>query len=368
MQPRIAALVLLASAAAWSMGCGGSSDSTATATAVDSQQVASAQGEIAVAGWQYYQVPQVQDSGGVKSRWSYLSSGPDIFSKARSGDFDVVSVASEAMSGLDALGVLLPIDAHLLPNYKQITPKLRDDPAWKSSDGEVFAIPFSVTPSLTAFDTSRVSVTNRIDDLLKAEFRDGIALYDDPATIGQIAMAQGLDDTQEMTEADLDRAMQLLEELKPNVKTFFLSGEEVQLFNSGSIVVCVGTFGTILAKAIEQNPAIKFNFLAGGSFVNAWAITSDDNLPASLSWIDGTLTPRGQRAIIEASGDYPAVPAAAPALRGLGDPVSEAVGALDLDQLLEREPIFKGYAAEPHGDVVGIEEVTRAWNEYKASF
>jgi spermidine/putrescine-binding protein len=368
MNSRIAALVVSVGVLLGVAGCGGSSGSSSSTPAVSASEVANAKGNLAMAGWQYYEDPSVQDAGPVKTKWTYLSSGPDTITKARSGQFDLVSTASDSIAALAALNVLQPIDTSLITNYDKIAPELRDDPAWRNSDGQVIAVPFSVTPAVDAYDTSRVPVANTLNDLLRPVYANGIALYDDPATVGQIAVAQGVKDTRHLTQAELDRAMSFLEKLKPNVKTFFQSGQEVQLLNSGAVDVVVGTFGTILAAAIKNNPSIRFNSIASGSFPNTWSIGRTNNVPADLNWINRTLTPEGQKAIVKVSGDYPAIPSGLPALRALGDPVSTALSKKTLNQVLKEAPVFHGYSAVSHGDQVGIEDVTRAWDQYKASF
>lgn len=368
MSSRIKVLVAFVSLTLGLAACGGSSGSSSSAPSVSASQVADAKGNLAVAAFQYYEVPDVQDAGPVKTKWTYLTSAPDIITKTRSGQFDLVGGGSDSITGQAAFNVLLPIDTSLLSNYDKIVPVLRDDPEWKNSSGQVIAVPTSVTVALTAYDTSRVPEAKQLNDLLKPTYAKGIALYDDPATIGEIAVAQGVRDTRDLTQAQLDRAMGFLNKLKPNVKTFFHSGEEVQLLDSGSVDVVIGTFGTILAKAVEANPAIKFNYLAEGSFVNLWAIDRPDNYAADLNWINRLLTPAGQRAIVGASGDYPAVPSSLPALRALGDPVDKAISELTLDQVLKAAPIYRGFSPEAHGDVAGIDDLTRAWDQYKASF
>jgi putative spermidine/putrescine transport system substrate-binding protein len=368
MTSRMTALVVFVGLLVGFSACGGSSGSSSSAPSVSASQVADAKGSLAVAGWQYYEVPDVQDAGPVTTKWTYLSSAPDTITKARSGQFDLVSTASDSISSIAALNVLVPIDTEVITNYEDILAPLREDPEWKNPDGETVAVPFSVTAALTAYDTSKVPEAKTLNDLLSPAYADGIAVYDDPATIGSIAVAQGAKDTREMTQDELDRAMNFLDRMKPNVKTFFRSGEETQLFNSGAIDVCLGTFGTVLAPAVENNPSIKFNFLAEGSFVNLWSIDREADVPAALNWINRTLTRNGQSAIVGASGDYPAVPAATSALRQLGDPVSDAMSKLTLDHVLKEAPIFRGFSAEAHGDVVAIDDVTRAWSQYKASF
>jgi spermidine/putrescine-binding protein len=363
-----AALLLVALAVAVA-GCGGGGDAStgASVVSVSAAEVRDAQGTLSVAGWQYYQEPKAQDSAGVSAKWSYLASAPTMITKARTGEFDVVSAEADVMPALKALGVLTPIDASLLANYRRVDPVVRSSSAW-TDEGQTVAVPFSVTPTMTAFDSSKVQEPKTLDDLLKPEFKDGIALYDDPTVIGGVAAAQGVEDTTRMTHEQLEEAIGFLEGLRPNIKTFFQFGEEVPLYERGDIVASIDSFGSVLAKAIEANPAIRFNFLAEGSYLNGWVIPQNADLPAALRWIDGTLSVPGQEAIVATSGDVPAVPAARKALKSLGDPVSTALSDMTVKQLLAEAPPVLGFAAEAEGDVVTIDEVSRAWDEYKASF
>jgi spermidine/putrescine-binding protein len=354
--------------ALFAAGCGDSSSGGSTSEAtVSTAEVRSASGQVEVAGWQYYQDPEVQDAGAVSSKWSYLSTGPDIITKARSGEFDVVDSETSAMAALKTLDVVAPIDTSLLSNYDSIEAGLRASETWKQ-EGKVIGVPFSVTPSMTSFDTSEVQEPKTLDDLLKPEFADGIAIYDDPAVIGGIAMAQGVEDTTKMTHEQLEKVMGFLEEMHPNVKTFYQFGEEIPLYARGDIVASIGSFGSVLAKEIEADPAVEFNFLGEITYTNGWVAPDGADMPAALNWIDRTLTPAGQKSIVENAGDYPAVPAARKYLEALDDPVSEELSRYTLPEVLEMAPELHGYAAEGHGDIVSIDEVTRAWDEYKASF
>jgi spermidine/putrescine-binding protein len=364
----IALAVLVAAAVA---GCGGNdtTDSGTTALpAVTTAEVESASGSIGVAGWQFYEVPEAQDSGSVQSKWSYLNTDNDIITKGRSGEFDVVTASAEAMPALRSVNVLAPIDTSLLSNYDGIEKSLREDEAWKNEAGETVAVPFSVGPSLTVFDSSKVQEPKTLDDLLKPEFKDGIALYDAPAVIAGIATAQGVTNTLDMTHEQLEEAVVFLEELRPNIKTFFSYGEEVPLLNRGDVVATLDSYGTIVSPALENNPAIKFNFLAQVTLVNAFVITNEDNLAASLNWIDHAISVPGEKAIVASAGDFPTVTAAASAVGAEGDPVGAAFRGLGLEEILEQAPIYRGFRPDPEGDYVTIDEITRAWDEFKASF
>lgn len=361
-------LVVLAVLVAACGGGGGDGGDSTTSGSLSAEEVESASGTIKVAGWQFYEIPKVQDSGSVKSDWAYLNTDNDILTKGRSGEFDVITSSAEAMPALKTLGAVVPIDTSLMPNYDKIDKVLREDDAWKDEDGQIVAVPFSIGPSLTVFDTSKVKEPTQLDDLLKPEFRDGIALYDAPATIAGVATAQGVTDTRKMTHEQLEEAMNFLDELRPNVKTFFQFGEEVPLFNRGDIIAAMGSYGTIVSPALEANPAIKFNFLAEVTLANAFSITNESNLPASLNWINNAISVPAEKALVSAAGDYPAEQAAVSAVGTGGDPVGEAFRGLSLDEIVEQAPIYRGFLPETEGDEVTIDEITRAWDEYKASF
>lgn len=366
--PAVLAVVALSLGAA---ACGGddddsSSDSASTLTAADVQN---ASGSIDVVGWQFYEDEAAQDAGAVKSEWSYIATDNDIITGARSADADVLNSSGPQMPPLNALGTLAPIDTGLLSNYEAITSKLRDDSLWQNDDGQVVAVPMGVAPIFLAYNSAEVPEPKTVEDLLDPAYKSSIALFDAPEIIGKIALSQGVEDTTKMTQDELDEAMSFLEQLKPNVKTFNQIGEDAQLFARGDIKVSFSSFGAGLGAIVEENPDIKFNFTGQTTFIDAWSILGDPNNAAALNWIDQTLSKEGQEAIVNVSGDYPVNSAALPALEAIGDPVSKTLSGMTLDEILDAAPPSQGFAAESgDDDVVTLDEATRAWNEYKASF
>lgn len=361
----IAAVSLAVTVAACGSDDGGGS--TSAPTSVSAADVEAASGTIDVAGWQFYETKD-QDAGAVEADWTYFNTDPDILIQAKNGDADVLSGSSSTMEALRALGVPLPIDTAALSNYESIPASLRDDPTWQNADGQVIAVPYAASVAVTAYDTSQVPEPKTLDDLLDPAYADGIGVFDAPDTIAQIAVAQGVEDTTKITQEEFDRAMAFLEQMRPNVKAFFGFGEDVQLFNRGDIVASISSFGSVLSRAVDKNPAIEWNLVGESTYIDAWVLLSDANQAQSLNWIDRTLTTKGQEEIVNASGSYPAVPDAVPALTAFGDPVSTELGKLSFDEILEQAPPARGFAPEADGDVVTIDEATRAWNDYKGSF
>lgn len=348
--------------------CGSDSATSTNTSTISASEVKDASGSIKVTGWQYYEAAKAQDAGAVKATWSYLATDKDLYTKTRGGKFDVASPSSLTIGPLGALGVLRPIDTSLLSNYDVIDPTLANDPIWKNADGQTVCVPFAVSPSFTAYDSADVPVAQNINDLLKPAYKDSIALADDAATIEQFAIAQGVKDTRKMTQAQLQSVMDFLDKLKPNVKTFFQFGEEAQLFSRNDVNVLTPAVGSYLGKAIETTPSIKFNFVAGVSLIDCWAVVGDANEAAALNWINATLSTPGQKAIVKASSSYPVNQAAVPELAKLGDPVSVATAEMSLPEILKEAPISHGFAVKSTGDNVTLDEVTRAWTRYKASF
>ena len=356
-------LALLVSAC----GSDDSSDGGGSTSEASKADVEAAAGTIEVAGWQFYETKD-QNGGAVEAKWNYLNTDPDILTQAKAGEADVLGSSSASMSALNALEALRPINTSALQNYEAIPASLRDDPTWKNADGDVIAVPYAVSVNVTAYDTSQVPEPTALEDLLDPVYEDGIGVFDTPDIIAQVALAQGVEDTTKMTEEEFDTALAFLEEMKPNVKAFFGFGEDVQLFNRGEISLSISSFGSILSRAVANNPAIEWNLVAEATFIDSWSILGQGDEAKALNWIDRNLTVAGQEEIVEASGAYPVVPAAIPALEAAGDPVSTQLGELSLDEILEQAPVARGFAAEADGDVVTIDQATKAWNDYKGSF
>ncbi len=348
-------------------GCGGGSgDDAANTPAVTASQVKESSGEINVSAYSFYEVPKTQNVDGVTAKWAYYNDNEDMLTKIRSGNFDVAQTDSSMVAAVEALNPL-PIQTDLIPNYENISPVFREDEAFKNGAGQVIAVPFASTPELLAWDGDRVSEPSTIDDLLGDEFSAGIGLWDSPDIIQTIAMQQGVKDTRKMTQADLDRVMDYLEKLRPNVKSFYAFGGDARLYMNGSIVASFGSYGTVLSKIIEQKPSVEFRPLA--QWINAWVMPQGSDVAPALKWINNTLSDESQKALVEASGDFPSVPAGLDVMSKSKDPVMRHFAGLSYEDLQEAAPALRGNLPESDDpDVVTTEELIRAWNSYKGSF
>jgi hypothetical protein len=132
-------------------------------------------------------------------------------------------------------------------------------------------------------------------------------------------------------------------------------------------VASFGSFGTVLSKVIEQNPSVEFRPL--GQWINAWVLPQGSDVAPSLKWINNTLSAEAQKSLVEASGDYPSVPAGLEVMTNSKDPVMKSFAGMSYDELQQAAPALRGNVPESDDpNIVTTEDLIRAWNGYKGSF
>ncbi|MBS1862565.1 MAG: extracellular solute-binding protein [Actinobacteria bacterium] len=342
--------------------CGGSSSSSTSGGPTISQaEFKAASGTINVLGWQFYQA-EAQNEGPVKAKWAYINSSAEIPTKTKpEGSFQVFTSNNGQMNQFFAEGRMVPLQTELLTNYHLVDAGLRDDPIWKGEDGKVYAVPLAVTAEVTAWDGSKVPEPKSLTDLLKPEYTGQVALLDDYQTINQLAQGLGLPLPPKLTKNDLGQVTEFMNELKPQVKTFFPFGGEVQLFSRGDIGVAFQSAGSLVLAAQENNKSVRSNFVGSVSFVDALSLLSGGDEAAGLRWINQAFSVKAQEGLAEASFSNPTVDAARHVL-------PPPLNSMSVAELIEKAPAAGSFPVGAEGDAATLEDATKAWDEYKASF
>jgi spermidine/putrescine-binding protein len=340
-----------------SSSTGGSSTSAGGGAQVTAKQVSEASGTINYLGWQFYQVPEM-DSGPVKAHWTYIGNVGQLISAPKLPNaFDVYNPGAGIMPPYFAEKAIAPIPTHLLGNYEKIPAWLRD---YFVFNGQVYGVPLAVTPSMVSFDTARVPPVTSINDLLKPEYKGLIGLYDnDEEVIPAVGRGLGIDLFKPLTHDELTQCMNFLNKLKPQVKTFYETGGEVQLYQNGDIAVAFLTFGSLVTASQKARPKVKYNYLDAINSIDCLSVTPWADLPKSIAWIDHQITVPVQTAIAKHSGANPVVPGASTGLSG--------PGVLPLEKL-KAFPPNPNLPVKESGDVVTEPELQQAWTSYKQSF
>jgi putative spermidine/putrescine transport system substrate-binding protein len=341
--------------------CGGEAEQAGDATAVTRAQVENASGQIRVLNYPIYQQPEL-NAGPVQAEYTETGAASSLISKVRltREGLDMTVSGANIMPQLYPLDRLAAIETSVLSNYDSISSTVSDAPIF-SNDGSVYAVPFAVSVGFAAWDSSTVPEPTSSDDLLGPDYAGTIGILNESDSLIGIAQALGFD-INNFTVDDLDQCVDFLDNLKPNIKTLFAYGEDLQLLSRGDIAVSLWTYGSVLTDTQANNPQVRANFLGSTSYVDSWSILNGADYPASLAWIDNTLSKPSQLAIVKTTGGYPVLPSAydpslyPPELRDL-----------TLDEALEQSPPNPGVPSEGDG-LVTRDLLDETWTDFRASF
>jgi putative spermidine/putrescine transport system substrate-binding protein len=365
----LAGLVLAATLAAAVAGCGGgssgSSDSGEAAAGLTPQKIKQASGTVKVLGWQQYDVPKALNTGSVTTKWTPIATSDEIPLKIKpSGSFDLFTSGSNIMTTLYATNRLAPIDTSLLPNYQGVPARLRDDPAWKGPNGKVYAVPFAVTPGVTGYDANRTAEPKTMNDLLSPSLKGQIGVYDDPVTL--LSFAEGLHigdpaHPERITPAQLNQVSAWLKKFKPQVKTLYQYGGEVQLFSRGDIKVAFPTYGSLVLSSSKNGARVEPSLLGAVSYADALSVVDDAHMPAAYQWMNHALAKPVQEKMATAALTNSVVGQA----KGLPGPLNAP-----LTDILQKAPVVGPIPplSKPGYKYVSHEDLVKAWNEFKGSF
>lgn len=352
--------LLLAGGAGPLLAACGSSDPGKTGPAVTTSDVANATGSVTALAFSFYQAKEL-NAGRVKAKFASIASVDELTAKLRSKStkLDVANTGANIMEEMYALERLAPIPVDALPGYQNIDADLRNDPIF-SRNGEVYAIPFAVTPGLTCWDSGRADEPTTAEDLLKPAYRKRIGVSDGSGSIlGFHRMLHG--HVTPFSKKELKETLDFMKELKPNIRTFYGFGQESALFGQNEIDISVVSYGSLLAATRKVNKDVKANFLGSMSYVDTWSVVKGADMPKALSWISQSLTPAGQAALQVASGGYPSVGA------DLDTSLLPAeLKDTTLADLRKLSPVNSGTPVK--GDGATSTDVQRAWADFKAGF
>jgi spermidine/putrescine-binding protein len=342
--------------------CGNSSETgPKQGDGLDKQQVAQARGSVNVLGWQYYETPQAQPQG-VKADWGYLGVNEDTITKSQEqGAFDLATIISAYFDQLRSVDRIVPIDISLIENWSNVDEQFRTSEAIRK-DGRVYGVPFMWGYGYVEYDADQVSKPQSLDDLMSPELRENIGIPDDPyAMIVTFAKFAGYDDDPtHLTPDQFDKTLSLLASFKPQVRTIHQYGEEVQALARGDILVDFPAYGPSFISARDSGKNIQITLLEAFSYVDCFVLYKGaQNLAQAYAYINQSLTPEAQKAVVTASAAFPVANAA----------VSAVPKELRYDKagsILSQAPLTEGLPVEGSDDVVPFAKWVEAWSQFKS--
>ncbi|MFL5796409.1 MAG: ABC transporter substrate-binding protein [Actinomycetota bacterium] len=245
----------------------------------------------------------------------YADSSDEMVSLMRQGGgkvYDGVSASGDASNRLIAGGDVAPVNIGLFPAYADVLAPLQSPPH-NTVKGVHYGVPYMYGPNFLMYNTDVVKPAPTSWDVTWEPTLNGqpnpyagkITGYDVPIFIADAAMYLkahqpnlGITDPYELTEDQLNAAVDLLKQQKPLVSKYWsLYTDEIDGFENGDMVA--GTAWPINLSLVESDGKVPVGEVVPSEGVTGWADTwmmsSHAQHPnCMLQWMKYTLEPQVQ--------------------------------------------------------------------------
>jgi putative spermidine/putrescine transport system substrate-binding protein len=165
----------------------------------------------------------------------------------QSGEYDGISASGDATTRLITGGIVAPIDVNSLPNYANVFPGLKDLPH-NTVDGVNYGVPHGRGPNLLGYNTGKVTTAPTSWDPIwegGSAYKGKISIYDSSIFIADAALhlmktkpELGIKDPYQLTQAQFDEAIKLLQALNANEPTYWgLAADQQASYTAGDVVI-----------------------------------------------------------------------------------------------------------------------------------
>ncbi|HXX14893.1 MAG TPA: ABC transporter substrate-binding protein [Candidatus Eremiobacteraceae bacterium] len=298
---------------------------------------------------------------------AYMGSSDDLVAKLRGGsasNYDVISPSSDVASSIARAGLAEPLDLRKIPQYSQLSAKLRDLPLVKMN-GQTFGVPFMWGPNPLLYDTTVfVQVPDSWTVLWDPKYRGKISVWDDLSTLYVAAQLLGYDKPDpaqlyNLSDQQLAAVKQKLLALKPNIRKIWSTGGELtNLFENHEIVAAMGW-------PLMTNQLRQANFPIGETipeenttgWIDHLMITkASPNKELAYAFVEYMIQAETQKKITDVTHYTPANPAAA---QYMTDAEKRGLHLDDPDAYMQRIYFWQ--------DVPRRAKYIEIWNEVKAA-
>jgi putative spermidine/putrescine transport system substrate-binding protein len=256
-----------------------------------------------------------QNQTGCRITVKYADSSDEMVSLMRQGGgkvYDGVSASGDASNRLIAGGDVAPVNIGLFSDYKDVLEPLQA-PAHNTVKGVHYGVPYMYGPNFLMYNTDEVKPAPTSWDITWEPTIDGqanpyagkITGYDVPIFIADAAMylkahqpQLGIDDPYELTDDQLNAAVDLLKQQKQLVSKYWsLYTDEIDGFENGDMVA--GTAWPINLSIVEADGKAPVGEVVPSEGVTGWADTWMMSAHAQhpncmLQWMKYTLQPEVQ--------------------------------------------------------------------------
>ncbi len=306
---------------------GGSSDSSTTSNLPTS--IGRGEGQLNLVAWEGYTEPEwvkpFEQQTGCQVNAKYAGSSDEMVTLMRQGggsQYDMVSASGDASLRLIKGGDVQPVNVTLIPGWNDFIPQLKSPPH-NTIDGKHYGVSLQWGPNTLLYNTRDVSPTpDSWATIYDPQYKGKVTVPDNPIQIADAALylsqtrpELGIRDPYELTEDQLNAAIDLLKSQRPLIKKYWaLASDEIDLFKNGDAVVGASwPYQTITLQ--DSGAPVKDLIPREGAtgWADTWMLSAHARHPnCAYLWMRWISTPRVQAQQAISFGETPANTKACP--------------------------------------------------------
>ncbi len=217
------------------------------------------EGELFIYNWAQYMgksvIPSFEKKYGVKVTMDFFDNYDTMLAKIGQGGggYDITFPTSTDIPGLLQRGLVQTLDQSLLTNIGNLGTEWQN-PGY--DPGNAHSIPYMWWTTGVAYDTAKVSEKlTSWNALWDEKYKQHIAVLDDMREAFAAALFLLGKDPNTTNDADLDAALQLLEEQKPLVRIY--TTDDIGVLSTGDAWVS-HAWGSDVYQVVSERPSVKF--------------------------------------------------------------------------------------------------------------
>ncbi len=317
------------------------------------------------------------EKNGIQMNAAFAGAADETLTRFRTGgrgSMDIMTMNKDFQrSVIDAnVELFQPLDLSRIPNAAGLFSGFKDA-NWLVRDGKTYGVPMIWGDEPCIWNPKKWDgVPDRYTDFADPKYKGELVLLDDPfGNIWLFAKSVGVKDPSRLTKQDLDKAVEAMLTIKPNVVTIGASlGDMADVLVRGDASMGLGgwAYQTIIAKEkgvdlVVGSPKIDDRFF----WSDAYTIAIDaPNLDNAYGFIDFITSPEANAALATELGSGCTVEKAYdlldPKIQSLYDYSTvrqPGAGILGTQTVVPKQ--------EAEGDIVGAQAWVEAWQAFKVA-
>ena len=303
--------------------CGSSSTSGSSASGSKlPTKIGPGEGHLNLIAWEGYAQPEwvkpFEKQTGCVVHAKYAGSSDEMVALMRQSNsqYDMVSASGDASLRLIDGEDVQAMNVALVPEWKNFIPQLQS-PSHNTVNGVHYGISLQWGPNTLLYNTQSVKPAPKswAEIYAGSKYKGEITVPDNPIQIADAALylsksqpSLGISDPYELTEKQLDAAVELLKEQRPLIKKYWaLASDEIELFKNGDAVIGAAwpyQYSTLIADHTPVQQIIPEQGATG--WADTWMLSAHAKDPnCAYKWVNWVSSPKVQAEQAVSYGETP---------------------------------------------------------------